>query len=171
MKQIKAMSRVSNKILSKSITLDDIRSANHKADSVVKEEVMTEIYKTLKDKGGTYLFRTVSVEDLGKKKAFDTVFTQNGKRDNIKLLINSSLVGGRSVAEIDSIFKAAEITVCNSLSDGVIHEMYHAKIASTWNVNVVDNLDSEIGIIGISRTTNKDLLETIAEAGVLKERG
>ena len=54
MKQIKAMSRVSNKILSKSITLDDIRSANHKADSVVKEEVMTEIYKTLKDKGGTF---------------------------------------------------------------------------------------------------------------------
>ncbi len=171
MKQIKAMGQVKNKAISKSISLDDIQEANKNANSSVKEEVISKIHNTLKEKGGAYLFDSVSVEDLGEKKAFDTVFTQDGTWYNIKLSINSTVIGGRSIDEIDSLFEVAEGTVCNSLTDAVLHEMYHAKTASTWNVNVVDTLNSETGIKGISRTADKDLLETIAEVGVLKERG
>ena len=171
MKQIKAMSQVRDKSISKSISIDDIQSANQKANSVIKDEVMSKIHKTLKDKRGVYLFDSVSVEDLGQKKAFDTVFTQDGTWYNIKLVINSSVIGGKTIAEIDNLFEIAKGTVCNSLEDAVIHEMYHAKTGSNAIASVVDSLNSQAGIQGISTTAEKDLLETIAETGVLKERG
>ncbi len=171
MKQIKAMGQVKNKAISKSISLDDIQEANKNANSSVKEEVISKIHNTLKEKGGAYLFDSVSVEDLGEKKAFDTVFTQDGTWYNIKLSINSTVIGGRSIDEINGLFEIAKGTVCKSLEDAIIHEMYHAKTGSNAIASVVDSLNSQVGIKGISTTAEKDLLETIAETGVLKERG
>lgn len=157
--------------MSKSISLDDIYTANQKANLAIKEEVISKIHKTLKDKGGTYLFDSVGIEDLGVKKAFDTVFTQKGNWYNMKLVINSSVIGGKSIAEIDHMFESAKGTVCESLEDAIVHEMYHAKTGANVVASVVDSLNSQPGIQGISATAEKDLLETIAETGVLKEKG
>ena len=70
-----------------------------------------------------------------------------------------------------SFNKMASNTVCNSLEDAIIHEMYHAKTAYNITFAKYSALNEEDGLVGISKTAEKDLLEALAEMGVLKERG
>jgi hypothetical protein len=103
--------------------------------------------------------------------AFNSEFTRIGNWYNVELVINSRVLGNRTIEEIDSMFSAAKKTVCNTLKDGVIHEIYHARTASQLNAGTIEFLNEEEGAAGVSKTAAKDMLETIAEVGVLKERG
>lgn len=168
--KMKALRReLTQKTLSKSLTLDDFIAANSGGE--IAAEALQIAYDTIKSMGAAYNFSAVSVENLGNVKVFDTVLKQKGTWYTAELVINSSLFAGRSVAEVEEIIRTAPGTVCNSLREAVIHEIYHAKMAESVNMWRIDALNEQPGILGISATAEKDALESISEIGVLKERG
>ena len=162
---------IESKKIIKNLTLDDFGKANKNADSIINDEVLLEIYKTLNDFVAQGNFSSVSIKSLDDVIAFNSEFTRIGNWYNVELVINSRVLGNRTVEEIDNMFFAAKKTVCNTLKDGVIHEIYHAKTASRLNAGIIEFLNEEEGVAGVSKTAAKDMLETIAEVGVLKERG
>ncbi len=155
----------------KSITIEDFINANASEGSLIQDEVLESISKTLEKYKASRKFESVRIEDLGEQKVFDTVFTRNGFWYDAELVMNSRILGGKSIAKIDEIFKNADNTVCNSLNDAVIHEIYHARIAQLINADKIDVLNKTEGLSGISKTASKDMLESLSEIGVLKERG
>lgn len=76
-----------------------------------------------------------------------------------------------SEIQADSDIKASKVTVCNSVPDAVIHEIYHARTTEKMSFAQYEALSETTGAKGVSITAKSDVLEAIAEIGVLYERG
>ena len=160
-----------HRTISKSITLDEMLKENVSKGGPINEDVLRSINDILKSQKASNHFGNIRIEDLGRSKVFDTVFTQNGTWYDTDLVLNSKTLGNKTIEQIDRMFLGSPNTVCNSLKDGIIHEIYHAKMALMANANEIDRLDNTPGIGEVSRYASKDMLETISEIGVLKEKG
>lgn len=157
----------------KSISLDDLQKVNvgSNGNSIISSDIIDEIGKTLKDKGALGSFDGVSMINTDMGIVFNTKTSQRGSWCSNELQINKGFFAGKTLEQANFDMKAARNTVCNSVSDAVIHEVYHAKTADKMNYSMYEALSETGGAKGVSTTAQKDALEAIAEIGVLYERG
>ena len=69
------------------------------------------------------------------------------------------------------LLKNDTFSVCNSLDECILHELYHVKQTEHAFANVVRKYNDMPGVNGISETAKKDMLEALSEAGVLRDKG
>lgn len=92
----------------------------------------------------------------------------------LQLNLNTDILSGRSLSEINEIFKNSEYSTVNTLEEALIHECGHAKLIKGMSIRDIENLYSKlkkIHIEGISRCAYSDGIECIAETEVLLSRG
>lgn len=156
----------------KAITVHDLIKATE--GSRVKAEVANEIAAILERYGAASLFDTAMKANLGANIVFQTNPDKAGTFFDTVLEINEDKIGGMSIDEINQMFKGADNTICDSLEDAIVHEIYHARLISGMNYAQMENLYAEldeIHIEGLGKTAYKDGAECIAEVGVMVERG
>ena len=154
------------------IKLDDIEAAI--TGSPISEEVATYIFNVLAEQGDQFKFDRVRILSLGSKIVMQTDPVQIGSFYDIVLNLNVDFLGGKTVEEIDKEIKESNVSVITSLREAVIHEIYHARTMYGKNKGEIDAQHEELsgrGVLGISPTALKNGFESIAEAGVLLERG
>lgn len=158
--------------VSKAISLSDVSNAAKGTD--MAGEVVSEIGTVLERNNALGIYTNISFVELKDKNAkdvFQTVTTQFGNWSNSSFCVNKTMLSGKNLDEINDAFQQSQSTVCNSLEDGIIHEIYHAKLADILQFSEYNRLCNTAGMKGISPVASADLSETIAEIGVLKERG
>ena len=163
-------------ILTKSLSIDDfnkIKTSQKKIDEdqAIKPEVIDAIRTSLENQGGMKKFKNILVQSRDDGVVFDTIMTPNGNWYNCNLVINSNFFGGLDQDDIERIISQSTFTVCNSLDDCVAHEILHAKQTENAFASVVKQYNDAAGIKNISECASKDMLETLAEAGVLRKNG
>ena len=157
--------------VSKNITIEDVTRANNVAGEPLKADVLSVVTGTLEKHNAAYLFDTVSIGNTKDGAPFTTVIEQYGTWSKCELQISTKYLGGRSLSEADAVFSSSGKTICNSLEDGLLHEIYHGRMAERAQYAVLERLGSTKGIDGISYNASLDQLETISEVGVLLEAG
>ena len=158
--------------VSKAISLSDVSNAAKGTD--MTGEVISEIGAVLERNNALGIYKDISFVELKDKNAkdvFQTVTTQFGNWSNSSFCVNNTMLSGKNLDEINAMFQQSQSTVCNSLEEGIIHEIYHAKLADNLQFSEYNRLCDTTGMKGISPVASADLSETIAEIGVLKERG
>lgn len=169
--------RKAERRIAKNITVDDfneLKSLIHDSfgeNTVVLDEVVDAVYNALDKFGGLGLYERVGVKKLGKGVVFQTVSTKYGNWSKNEFIINRERINGMTVKEIDKEFMDSKKTVCNSLEDGVYHEYIHALIASKMTFAKYERLCQTEGIKNISEVADEDLVESIAEIGVIEYHG
>ena len=159
----------------KSITIDDFVLEIMGKD--ISEEMQTAIYSKIREleKNGGFAISEIyagSLKNVGNgKPLFQIESTSSGV---LKLNINTDIVAGRSVEEINQIIKGSKKIVADNIDEVLIHESGHAKTIAGMNVFEIDKIYkelSDIHIEGISEYAYLDGAECIAEVEVLLSRG
>ncbi len=171
-KSVKPLEKSTESGIVKSITVDNLKAAVN--GGAIKEEVAVKIADVLEAHNASNLYNGAVVKKLGSKIVFQTDVQKVGTFFNAMFVLNEDMLGGKTIKEIDAIFKNANNTVADSLKDAVIHEIYHSKLIYGLNyaqlINLYDELN-DIHIKGLSNIAYNDGAECIAETGVLIERG
>lgn len=161
----------------KNITIDDISEIKEiladkfGEDVEIKNEVIDAIYNSLAKFDGLDFYGAIRVKRLEKNIMFQTDSEQFGTWAKNAFIVNREALSGKSVKEIDKMFRDTEHTVCNSLEDGVYHEYMHALTTKKVMFAKYEQLCEAKGYEEISKVAQSDLAETIAEIGVLKKQG
>lgn len=88
--------------------------------------------------------------------------------------INSRLLGGKSLSEIDKMIAETSINLPQNLTEAVVHECGHAKAYRGRKINEIKEMNKTLAekhIGGISTIAEIDGAECIAEIEVLLYRG
>ncbi|MBR0342254.1 MAG: hypothetical protein IJH64_08420 [Oscillospiraceae bacterium] len=91
----------------------------------------------------------------------------------LRLNLNTDIIAGKSLEELDKMFKDADNTVCNSFQDAIIHESGHAEMISGMRPQEVKKLYELLkskGVPGVSSIAENDGAEVIPEVKVLLSR-
>lgn len=155
----------------KNIEIDDIYPLTYNGS--IKKEVVETIDAILKDRGTSRMFDGAKIVKIAPTEPLQTAAVKKGTFFDTVLNINENALGGKTLQEIDNIFKNSATTVANNLREGIIHEEYHAMLIQGMSYAQVERLYdelAEIHIDGISPIAYKDGAECIAEIGVLLER-
>lgn len=163
---------VTSKEINKAITLSDISAAAK--NTGMTEDAVYEIQRVIERNHALGNFAGISFKELPVEKSnviMETVTRQKANWSESSLIVNTSRLSGMNVQEIDDMFRKSSYTVCNSFEDGIIHEIYHAKLADRLQFSEYNRLCDTEGLYEISKVAKQDLSESIAEIGVLKERG
>lgn len=171
-KYLKSVENSENGNIIRSIRVDDIKAAV--SGGTIKEEIAVKIADVLDAHNASYLFDKVTTKKLGNSIVFQTEPQKVGTFFDVDFVMNEDILGGKTIAEIDAIFSAASNTIANSMTDAVIHEMYHSKLIRNLNYAQLENLYDELNSIhieGLGKTAMIDGSECIAEVGILVERG
>lgn len=160
----------------KSIDIDDFNMMATNSD--ITQEVADVIGNTLKDfenLGGMYIteahFGDFYDEETGGAALFQVLVNAYGMTE---INVNSRILGGRSVAEVDAMMAVTKINLPKSLKEAVVHECGHAKAYYGKTVKEVEAMNKALanqGVPGISYIASKDGAECIAEVEVLLHRG
>ena len=97
-----------------------------------------------------------------------------GKTSMLQLSINSDLLAGKTLNEVNQIIADSNYSLTQNLKEATIHEAGHAKLISGKSIDEIKNLYSELadkGLDGISKIAKTDGVEAIAEIEVLLSRG
>jgi hypothetical protein len=181
----------------KAITVSDIDVADE--DGVISDECRQTIADTIKQakmQGSYFSFDEVRIVDIPKNSDGSSDIMRTNAVDKAGnpytvLEINRNRFAGKSLEDVDRMFKIAENTTCNSLSDAVIHECGHARTIYDRTYANYERINEELSggkftepikgrndgkslhdLAGsISKLAQKDGLECIAECGVKLNRG
>lgn len=165
-------------LLRKSITIGDFdivkdvvgdRAQNAKYH--IANKVIDCIAERLKERDALDNFVNIRIKPLGKSKLFDTVMVPLGTWYKCELHINAELLNGKTLEETQELIRNNSKTVCKSIEECVDHEIAHSKQARGAMKSVVDKWNEHGGISNISEVASKDMLETLAEVSVLKDKG
>ena len=138
-------------------------------------KVITDTIKEFENQGGMYISEAHFGEFYDsetKKTALFQVF-QNAY-GLTELNVNSSILGGRTIEEIDKLISDTPINTARNLKEAIIHECGHAKAYYRKTVQEIKEMNREIkdmGVKGISSIAEIDGAECIAEVEVLLYRG
>ena len=152
----------------KNIGIDNIYPKDYKG--TIKREVAEEINKVIQKRNATSLFDGAKIVKINSKNVLQTEVIQNGTFFDVVLNINENALGGKTIQEIDDMFKGASSTIANTLEEAVIHEEFHARLVAGLNYAQVEALYDELSDIhigGISKIAYADGAECIPETGVL----
>ena len=167
----------------KNIDLDDLDFVTY--NTGMKEEVVKYIGSTVKELeqslGVRFNYVSNEIKSTGSHGTaiFQTEPVSFGRgKVLLQLNINTEVLAGKSIADIDKMFKNADNTIVNSLHDALVHETGHAKLISGLTLNQVQDLykyllqPDEKGLFNsISGIAFADGAEAIAEIEVLFARG
>lgn len=160
----------------KSIDVDDftLMASSHE----IKPDVSDMIVNTIREyekKGGMYIsdmhFGNFIDEDTGNPALMQIFQNYYGLTE---ININSAIMAGKTLDEIDSIIAATKINIPQNLKEAVIHECGHAKAyygKTPEEVMVMNKQLKNLGVDGISQIAQIDGAECIAEVEVLLSRG
>ena len=185
-----------NRSIISAITIDDFKAADKggEIDSACFDTILGAI-KTARGRG-FFIFDSVAVVDIPDKPNGGTdvmrtnVYNQAGN-PFVVLELNHAVFAGATKNEIDSAFRGAANTTCNSLEEATWHECGHARTAfgrtyaSYERINETLNGEYFTGPLparddkkslrdlagSVSELAQKDGLECIAECEVILERG
>ena len=107
----------------------------------------------------------------GKPALLQTSFNKYGQ---VILNVNSKLLGGHSIEEIDGRIAATKSNLPQSLREATIHECGHAKAYYGKTEKEIETMNTKLaanGVPGISSIAEEDGAECIAEVEVLLSRG
>lgn len=168
----KSLEKSAESDIVKSITVDNLKAAV--SDSPIKEEVAARIAEVLEDYNASSLFDHATAKRLGAEIVFQTDAQKAGTYFDTVLVLNEDILGGKTVTEIDDMFRQAKNTLADSMREAIIHEMYHSKLIHNMSYAQLESLYDEmadIHIEGLGKTAKIDGSECIAELGILLERG
>jgi hypothetical protein len=137
----------------------------------IADEIWDCVVNALERFGGMKEFDAVRVKPLAAGVVFDTFMIQSGTFYRCELHINGKFFHEKSLKEIQNIIAESPYTICQNLDDCVLHEVYHARSTDGAMAAVVNRINELKGVSGISLIAERDMLEALAEAGVLKECG
>lgn len=166
------LENIGNSSTIKSITVDNVRKAIE--GSTIKPEVADYVYDTLANKNAARMFDKVRQIEVDPSIVMNTNVDRAGTFADVVLELNTNALGGKTIAEIDSMFMNAKNTVANSFEDAIAHEKYHADLIRGKNYAEIESLYDKLGYVHIeslSKTAYKDGTECIAEVGVMIDRG
>ena len=163
----------------KSITIDKIKDAT--SGYIIEDEIINAIYSTISEieDNKTVLFFDVKiknglVDNLGRTALMQTSPEPGGRKCIVNLLLNSDLLSGRSLHELDEMLKQTTVNICQSFKEAIIHECGHAKMYKGKSISIITEICRELkekGVTGISQIALEDGSECIAETEVLMYRG
>lgn len=159
----------------KSLDIDDFGMMA--ASKNILPEVSDTISKTIKEfeaKGGMYIsevhFGDFFDAATGRTALFQVIPNQYGL---VEINVNSRILGGLTVEEINTIIANAQSNLPNNLKEAVVHECGHAKLIYGMKAKEVEKLYSvleKIHVDGVSPAAFRDGAECIAEVEVLLYR-
>lgn len=159
----------------KSIDVDDfnLMAGSHAILPEVSELIVQTI-KSYEKQGGMYIsdmhFGSFVDTETGKAALMQVFQTAFGLTE---ININSDIMGGKTISEIDMIIRSVKLNLPHSLKEAVIHECGHAKAYYRKKPSEVEQMNKELstmGVEGISAIAKRDGAECIAEVEVLLSR-
>lgn len=159
----------------KSIDIDDLKAATYGKN--IDLEVEDVIYRTIKAderKGDLFISNVVIKNIAPAKNGIPVLQVEPDQYGILQLNVNSAVIAGKSLAEIDAMFAGSHNTLANSLEEATKHECGHAKLINGLNVKQIEELYSKlekIHVEGISDIAYSDGAECIAEVEILLFRG
>lgn len=160
----------------KSIDVDDFQmlAEGHDIDKKVLDLILNTI-KEFEIKGKMLIsdvhFGDFYDEATGKRALFQTLPNAYGLTE---MNINSAVLSGKTIEEIDSIISNTKINLPVDLKEAVVHECGHAKAYYRKSVKEIRKMNDEIkhsGDAAVSVIAGLDGAECIAEVEVLLYRG
>lgn len=160
----------------KSIDVDDftLMASSHEIKSDVSDMIVNTI-REYEKKGGMYIsdmhFGYFIDEDTGNPALMQIFQNYYGLTE---ININSAIMAGKTLDEIDSIIAATKSNLPKNLREAVIHECGHAKAyygKMPEEVMAMNEHLKDLGVDSISRIAQLDGAECIAEVEVLLSRG
>ena len=168
----------SNSDTIKSIDVDDFELfASSKSNNILPEvsKVITDTIKEFENQGGMYIseahFGEFYDAETGKPALFQVFPNAYGLTE---LNVNSKILGGKTLDEINELIKNTPVNIANSLEEAVVHECGHAKAYYQKAASEIEEMNKTIknkGVKEISKIAGKDGAECIAEVEVLLYRG
>ena len=168
----------SNSDTIKSIDVDDFELfASSKSNNILPEvsKVITDTIKEFENRGGMYIseahFGEFYDAETGKPALFQVFPNAYGLTE---LNVNSKILGGKTLDEINELIKNTPVNIANSLEEAVVHECGHAKAYYQKAASEIEEMNKTIknkGVKEISKIAGKDGAECIAEVEVLLYRG
>lgn len=168
----------SNSDTIKSIDVDDFELfASSKSNNILPEvsKVITDTIKEFENQGGMYIseahFGEFYDAETGKPALFQVFPNAYGLTE---LNVNSKILGGKKLDEINELIKNTPVNIANSLEEAVVHECGHAKAYYQKAASEIEEMNKTIknkGVKEISKIAGKDGAECIAEVEVLLYRG
>lgn len=171
----KSVAKSAESDIIKSIDVDDYEVVTYGKD--IKDEVNSTIIETMKqcENNGNFIISEISAKSIPAT-ADGTPVLQIEPLSNglLQLNLNTDVLSGRSLEEIDKMFETTDDIAANSLAEAIIHESGHAISISGKTVSDIEKLYEELSAIhidGISVLARKDGAECLAELEVLRSRG
>ena len=171
--------KVKSSKITKNLDIDDMRLFAKSKN--IDQSIIDEIYNTLKpgENNGDYYISNVVIKSLPTDKIGGSPLLQIepipiGRTSILQLNINSDILAGRTLDEINKIIADSKYSVTSSLKEAVIHEIGHAKLIGDKSIEEIETLYAELadkGIEGISKIAFDDGVEAIAEIEVLLAQG
>lgn len=168
----------SNSDTIKSIDVDDFELfASSKSNNILPEvsKVITDTIKEFENQGGMYIseahFGEFYDAETGKPALFQVFPNAYGLTE---LNVNSKILGGKTLDEINELIKNTPVNIANSLEEAVVHECGHAKAYYQKAASEIEEMNKTIknkGVKEISKIAGKDGAGCIAEVEVLLYRG
>lgn len=159
----------------KSLDVDDYEVVTY--GKGIKDEVNNTIIETMKqcENDGNFIISEISAASIPST-AVGTPALQIEPLSNglLQLNLNTDILSGRNLAEIDELFETTDSIVANSLKEAIIHESGHAISISGKTTKEIEEFFkelSDIHIKGISKIAYRDGAECLAELEVLRSRG
>lgn len=159
----------------KSIDIDDFEVVTYGKDFNPKvSKIIIDTMSKCETEGG-FVISEINAKSL-QKTTFGTPVLQIEPLANglLQLNLNTDVLSGKTLDEINSIFAKSKLSIVNSLREAVWHEAGHAKVIAGKNTDDIVKLYNELSKIhikGISKIAYNDGTEAIAEIEVLRMRG
>lgn len=102
-KSVKPLEKSTKSGIVKSITVDNLKAAVN--GGTIKEEVAVKIADVLEAHNASNLYNGAVVKKLGSKIVFQTDVQKVGTFFNAMFVLNEDMLGGKTIKEIDAIFK------------------------------------------------------------------
>lgn len=160
----------------KSLDIDDFKVLAH--GKGIQQDVLDTITKTIKEfeeSGDMYIAGTHFGEFYDKKTGKPALFQVFQDANGLtQLNINTKMLAGRSVEEINEIIAGTETNLPTNIREALIHECGHAKAYYGKSAAEVDAMNTALEqkhIAGVSPYAMTDGAECIAEVEVLLHRG
>lgn len=159
----------------KSIDVDDYKLVT--GGKEIAPEVNEVILNTMKkcEKDGKFVISEIS-DKITSTESEGTPVLQIEPLANglLKLNVNTELLSGKSLEEIDALFKNTDRNLAQSLEEAIVHESGHAILINGKTPTQVKKLYDDLkplGKTGVSDIALKDGVECLAELEILRYRG
>lgn len=171
----KAVAKNAKKSIIKSLDIDDfmLMSGSHQILPEVAD-VISSVINEYEKKGEIFIFDMSFGEFLDPITGRPALLQIDMNKYGLLVInVNDSLLGNKTLNEVDEMIKNIKINLPENLKEAVIHECGHAKAYKGKTAKEIELMNNDIkdkGVEGISEIAKADGAECIAEVEVLLSR-